>query len=130
MEQGQPYVEAQLARSGRVVAVAGIARPQRFFATLRERGYEVASELTFRDHHLFTGADVARATAAARASRADLIVTTMKDAMRLESLVAQSPDSSVPWGVLPMDVVIEPAATFVAWLTDRMRHGAREVQRL
>jgi tetraacyldisaccharide 4'-kinase len=130
VEKDRTHMEVDMPRSGRVVAVAGIARPQRFFATLRERGYEVESELTFRDHHWFTAADVKRATAAARASRADLIVTTMKDAMRLESVVALSDDTRIPWGVLPMDVAIEPAATFVSWLTDRMRHGAREVQRL
>jgi tetraacyldisaccharide 4'-kinase len=124
-------VEVEIPPGGRVVAVAGIARPQRFFAALRDRGcYDVANELTFRDHHWFTAKDVARATAAARAGRAHLIVTTMKDAMRLESPVGRLPTMDIPWGVLPMDVTIEPAGTFVAWLTDRLRHGAREVQRL
>ena len=40
--------------SRRVVAVAGIARPERFFAALRERGFDVVREMVFRDHHWFT----------------------------------------------------------------------------
>lgn len=130
VERDRPYGKVDIPSSGRVVAVAGIARPQRFFAALRVRGYDVANELTFRDHHWFTADDVTRATATARACHADLVVTTMKDAMRLESLLSRSPEMDIPWGVLPMHVTIESAETFVAWLTDRLRGGAREVQPL
>ena len=45
--------------------VAGIARPERFFADLASAGWQVAGTMTFRDHHLFTDRDVARAQAAA-----------------------------------------------------------------
>ena len=108
----------------RVAAVAGIARPGRFFGALREQGYEVVRELTYRDHHWFTEADIAAIVAAARDAGVSLVITTEKDAVRLGNI-----DSAVRWAVLPMDVVIEPAATFASWLTDRIRPGAREVQR-
>ena len=52
-----------------VVAVAGIARPERFFADLRAAGWELAGALAFRDHHRFTPRDVARIVGAARDSR-------------------------------------------------------------
>src|SRR5205814_172285 len=41
-----------------VVAVAGIARPERFFRDLRSAGWNVAATLSFRDHHRFTPSDV------------------------------------------------------------------------
>jgi tetraacyldisaccharide 4'-kinase len=102
---------------GRVVAVAGIARPHRFFAALGERGFEVARALTFRDHHWFTAADIDRISAVARDTGATSIVTTGKDAVRVEPLVREA---GVPWAVLPLDVAIEPAAEFLAWLRPRV----------
>ena len=105
------------------MAVAGIARPARFFAALREQGYDVARELTFRDHHWFTAADVIRIASAAREAHANLVVTTEKDAVRLEG-VPGVPE--LPWAVLPMEVSIEPAAAFAGWLQSRLRGHARE----
>jgi tetraacyldisaccharide 4'-kinase len=97
-----------------VVAFAGIARPERFFAALRSLGYDVARELTFRDHHWYSAADAEMILAAARETNASLIVTTEKDAVRCDMDVA----------VLPMTVAIEPAAHFAEWLTVRL-HACR-----
>ena len=115
----------------RVVAFAAIARPRRFFAALRDRGYDVAGELTFRDHHWFTRADVARIAAAARAAHANLVVTTEKDAVRLEGMLMPelTGGTDVRWGALPMEATIEPAASFAAWLQSRLRAGAEEERR-
>ena len=111
----------------RVAAVAGIARPARFFSALRAQGYEIVRELTFRDHHWFTPADVARIEAAARDAQASLIVTTGKDAVRLEGFVEVPDVPGVPmvrWAVLPMAVTID--AGFAPWLRARLRPQERE----
>ena len=93
----------------RVVAFAGIARPERFFNALRSLGYEVARELTFPDHHWYTTRDITSIRTAARDANSTLIVTTEKDAVRCDMDV----------DVLPMTVSIEPAAEFESWLTSR-----------
>ena len=103
----------------RALALAGIGRPDRFFRAVGENGFEVAGELAFRDHHWFTAGDVDRAIDRARSVAADVIVTTEKDAVRLER-VLQPGDAGVPWAVLPMDVAIEPADEFAAWLQGRL----------
>ena len=115
----------------RVVAVAGIARPERFFAALRAAGWEVARELVFRDHHWFTPRDLESMERAATDTQADLIITTEKDAVRLDFLVARTlsgsrgePDKARPTralAYLPMQLVIEPAAPFAEWITERLR---------
>ena len=94
----------------RIVAFAGIARPERFFNALRSLGYDVARELTFRDHHWYTASDLDTIRSAAREMNASLIVTTEKDAVRCDMDVA----------VLPMTVSIEPAAPFTEWLMGRL----------
>jgi tetraacyldisaccharide 4'-kinase len=69
----------------RVVAVAGIARPQRFVDTLRALGATVAAVQTFPDHHPYTPDDIRRLMASAGA---DPLVTTEKDLVKLESFPA------------------------------------------
>src|SRR5262249_19569795 len=69
--------------SGPAVAVAGIARPQAFFDALRARGWTIAGELAFRDHHRYSRGDLDRIFETARRSQAAAIVTTDKDLVRL-----------------------------------------------
>jgi len=111
-------IAGELGSGRRVLAVAGIARPERFFAAAREAGLDVAGELAFRDHHWFTARDVSRIARRARALGADAVVTTDKDAVRLERVIGN--DGSVPWAVLPMQAVIEPADHFERWLLAKL----------
>ncbi len=110
-----PGGSAPVPSRGRVVAVAGIARPDRFFGALRELGWDVAREMPFRDHHWFTAADLAAVAAVVGETGADGVITTEKDAARMGST-----PGPVSWMVLPMDVVIEPADAFQAWLLERV----------
>lgn len=78
--------EAALARlrGRRVLAFAGIGDPQRFVATLRAGGVDVAATRAFPDHHRFSHDEIARLVAEARAGGL-LAVTTEKDMARLSS---------------------------------------------
>jgi tetraacyldisaccharide 4'-kinase len=105
----------------RVVAVAGIARPERFFAALRAEGWDVATELVFRDHHWFTARDLASIGRAAFDARADLVMTTEKDAVRLNLPAGATPT----WAFLPLLVEIEPTAPFSTWIRDRLAVARR-----
>ncbi|WP_181705920.1 tetraacyldisaccharide 4'-kinase [Chthonobacter rhizosphaerae] len=75
-------VEGSAFRGTRVLAFAGIGRPEKFFRTLREAGADVVDAMPFPDHHDFT-ADDARAILRRAESRDLLPVTTEKDAVRL-----------------------------------------------
>lgn len=114
---------------GRVVAVAGIARPERFFDALRTAGWDIAREMPFRDHRWFTPADHAAIAAAVRETGADGVITTEKDAVRLQGsdpslqTGTQGTQELPVWAALPMTAVIEPEAPFVEWLLDRLRHA-------
>jgi len=69
-------------RATRVVAWAGIGAPQRFFATLRALGAELAEAVVFRDHQQLGADDARRLLHLARRHGARL-VTTEKDMVRL-----------------------------------------------
>ena len=106
----------------RVLGVAGIARPERFFAELRAAGWVVAAELAFADHHLYSANDVARIAEAARGSRSVMVLTTEKDLMRL---LPRRP-FPIPLAAVPLRLSIEPAQAFRRWLADRLEESRRK----
>jgi tetraacyldisaccharide 4'-kinase len=101
----------------RVLAFAGIARPERFFSDLTASGRIVADKMAFADHHPFSQKDVDAIVERGRASHASFAVTTEKDAVRLEGLDFKG----LPVQTIPLSVTIEPASPFQHWLFDRLR---------
>jgi len=79
-----PDGEVAAALAGaRVLAFAGIADPQKLFATLEAAGAVLAARRGFPDHHPYTGAD-AGALCAAADREGLLLVTTEKDLARMQ----------------------------------------------
>lgn len=72
-------------RGRRVMAFSGIATPERFEATLRELGVELVANRRFLDHHAFAEEDFDEILERALRAKAEFIVTTEKDAVRLQS---------------------------------------------
>lgn len=71
-----------------VVAVAGLARPASFFATLAGLGVLPAASLAFRDHDDYGPRALGRIEKAAEEAGATAVVATEKDAVKLEGRLA------------------------------------------
>ncbi len=110
-------VSAPLEPGTPVLAVAGIARPERFFDAAARTGHPVAGTMVFRDHHRYSASDVRRLVSAAARSGAGAILTTEKDSMRL--LAFRPWPMALAW--LPVTSVVEPAPAFREWLLTRVR---------
>ena len=94
----------------RVVPFAGIAAPERFFATLETLGADVAEAYSFPDHHAFARADLD--TVLARAAALDALpIATAKDAVKL----AAADLARIAW----LAVELEPPPPALA---DLLRH--------
>ncbi len=92
-----------------VLAFAGIARPEKFFATLRDIGAQVGECNTFPDHWAFTAREVERLLA--RAARRGLIpVCTEKDFVRLP------PDLRAHVRALPVTLSFDETENVARWL--------------
>lgn len=78
----RPGPEAARLAGHRVLAFAGIARPEKFFAMLVEAGIKVAATRPFPDHYAFSESDLNDIAEAARRIAA-MPITTPKDAVRL-----------------------------------------------
>jgi tetraacyldisaccharide 4'-kinase len=67
----------------RIFAFSGIARPNNFLETLTSLGGIIAGTLVFSDHHAYKREDLTNITDGAATSRAEIIVTTEKDFIKL-----------------------------------------------
>lgn len=74
--------DAAVLKGRRVLALAGIGRPQKFFDSLAEIGAKVISRNPFPDHHPYAAAEI-DALLAEALKRDAVPVTTAKDAVRL-----------------------------------------------
>jgi len=83
-------------RDCKVLAVAGIANPERFVTSLREAGHNVVDSMIFADHHRYSPKDLLAIESKMRGTGADAVFTTDKDAVRFESLAPSFPIYRVP----------------------------------
>lgn len=74
--------EPVFSKGDRLVAFAGIARPDKFFNTLDDLGADLVERVPFGDHHAFSKADLSDLQHRAKHHQAGLI-TTEKDWVRL-----------------------------------------------
>jgi tetraacyldisaccharide 4'-kinase len=105
---------ASIGPTDRILAVAGIARPDRFFAALEAANSKPHATLVFRDHHPYTDADIDRIARTARAAGATIVLTTEKDAVRLSARRL----GELPVATVPLTATLEPS--FAGWLLARL----------
>lgn len=105
------------------VAVSAIGNPAAFEQTLAGMGVRVSDHVVFRDHHAYSALDITAVQRRADACRADLIVTTEKDACKLAELLGPSD----PWWALRVHAQPWPGDTrLAAVLTVPEASGAPE----
>lgn len=101
-----------IAPGTKVFLVTAIARPEGFMATARSLGLEIAGELRFPDHHPYSAPSLEKIAGAFRASGAEVVLATVKDAVKLLGRL------DVPLAELPIRAQPEPA--FWKWLDGRL----------
>jgi tetraacyldisaccharide 4'-kinase len=75
-------IEHERFKGAKILAFAGIGRPEKFFVSLRALGVDIIGERGFPDHHPYRAAELAALRRDADAAGAQLI-TTRKDWVRL-----------------------------------------------
>lgn len=76
----------------RIMAFAGIARPEVFMETLTELGAELVLFRAFRDHHPFQHREIRDLMNEKRRLNVDYLLTTEKDWVRMEDVIPPYPD--------------------------------------
>jgi tetraacyldisaccharide 4'-kinase len=105
-------------RGKRVVGFAGIAKPEVFRETLARLGAEITHFRSSRDHHVFLESEIQNLVAESRRLRADLLITTEKDYVRLD----QRTPKDDHFGYLTVRFRIDPGAeTFFEMLRGKAK---------
>ncbi len=73
-------------KSKRIATISGIAAPESFEKFLRDYGANIVYSKNFADHHNYTQQEVIDFIVEAKKSKAKIILTTEKDAVRLPQL--------------------------------------------
>ncbi len=84
-------IATDVLRSGRFVAFSGIGNPDSFAATLGDLGLNPDETLVYPDHHPYGGREIGEIQEALNRSGARYVVTTEKDAVRLDGGRAHAP---------------------------------------
>ena len=75
----------------RSAAFCAVGNPQSFFTQLRDEGQELSFTKAFPDHYSYTQKDLDRLVNAAKKAGVDALITTAKDAVKLQSLTIAMP---------------------------------------
>lgn len=91
-----------------VLAVCGIARPERFFGHLADLGLRLAARFVFPDHFDYPSRTLARVASAAAEVRPEAVVTTEKDGVK----IAEAASRLFPAPVYALRVGVELPPAF------------------
>ncbi|MBI1867629.1 MAG: tetraacyldisaccharide 4'-kinase [Methylocystis sp.] len=117
--RAQPDARAAARIAGnKIFAFAGIARPAKFLATLREIGADVVGARWFADHHVFTAREIAALRQEAGRLGARLVATE-KDAARIDASAAR--EAAIE--VLPVELVVDDPARLATALVNALKRA-------
>jgi tetraacyldisaccharide 4'-kinase len=116
-ESQMRMVRVSLTPPARVAAFCAVGNPASFFESLRRAGYELAVEKSFPDHHVYSQEEVNSIIKAAKATGADALLTTAKDAVKLRTLAI-----SIPCYVAEIEIAIENADAFMQIVLEAAGH--------
>lgn len=108
--------DAAAFKGQRMLAFAGIGRPEKFFQSLIETGADLAAMHAFADHAAYTPDRVMRLVEEASRLNA-LPVTTAKDLVRFP------PEARAMVRCLRVDLDFDDEAAFAAFLRERLHHA-------
>lgn len=75
----------------KIFAFCALGNPDSFFEQLTQEGFDVAGVKSFRDHHFYTQEDVSDIEKYAGEAGAEVMLTTVKDAVKLRNLHFEIP---------------------------------------
>jgi len=71
-------------KGSKALAFCALGNPSNFFSQLTSEGYDLVSKKPFPDHHYYRKDEIAKLEKKARAAGAEILLTTGKDAVKLD----------------------------------------------
>ncbi|MDQ5846188.1 MAG: tetraacyldisaccharide 4'-kinase [Acidobacteriota bacterium] len=99
-----------------LAAFCGVGNPKSFFSHLEAEGCRLVSRKSFPDHHAYGQSDIDRLVAEAQNSGASALITTAKDAIKLQLF-----DLPIPCYVLEVQIAIDEEHRLVEMIRNVIR---------
>ena len=99
--------------NARAFVFSGIADHKAFARMVHAQGVQITGEHVYSDHHVYTESDISGIIVDAQKSRADVLVTTEKDAVKIAPLLAAA-QNPLPAYALRVAMKIDNEAAFFA----------------
>jgi len=96
-------------------AFCALGNPNNFFEQLRKENFNLVSTEEFPDHHNYTQQDIAKLEIKARKVNADILLTTAKDAVKLNDI-----KFDLPCFVVESEMIFDNENYFCDWLTAKI----------
>ncbi len=106
---GAPKRSQRQIKEQKVFAFCGIGNPEIFFKQLWQDGFDAAGTKAFRDHYNYSQKDILEIESLARGASADILLTTAKDAVKMQQL-----EFRIPCYVVEIEMVIDKPDDFAA----------------
>lgn len=100
----------------KALAFCGIAHPESFRRTVIHLGIDLVDFMAYRDHYDYHKGDLEKIEERAAGKGAELIITTEKDAVKIEKLIEL--EMSIPIGVLKTEFIFE--SDFASFIYERI----------
>ncbi|OGU18262.1 MAG: tetraacyldisaccharide 4'-kinase [Ignavibacteria bacterium GWB2_35_12] len=91
----------------KVIAVSGIANPERFDNTLLLNGYNVLKHIKFRDHKRYTQFDIDAIIKVCKKEGTDKIITTEKDYVKIQKFISIFEKNNIECCVFPIKIELK-----------------------
>lgn len=91
IETGSPKFEIKKVKINKALAFCALGNPENFFVQLRRERFDLVATLIFPDHHFYAPKDIERIEREAKTKKAEILLTTAKDAVKLESFEFRLP---------------------------------------
>jgi tetraacyldisaccharide 4'-kinase len=116
--------DADFLKGKRVVAFAGIASPEKFKETIMNLGAEPVFFKAFGDHYPFQTLDILRLIKQKESLKADFILTTEKDWVRMTDALSEYPD--LAYLTIKMAMLYEEDK-FFQWIREKIESSQKKL---
>lgn len=99
----------------RILAFCALGNPDNFFEQLKQENFNIAATEKFSDHYFYTQNDVVKLEAKAQKATAQILLTTAKDAVKLQKLKFE-----MPCFVVESQMVFDSETNFEKWFDEKV----------
>lgn len=103
------------------LAFCGLGNPRNFFEQLRRENFDLIATESFPDHYFYKQSDAARLEKKARQNGAEILLTTVKDAVKLKDV-----KFALPCFVIESQVIFDSETNFRSWLNTKLAEIERK----